>query len=196
MKLTDGNSLQSRSSGPIKLTDGGSLQSRSSGPMKLTSIPAPQPKAAEPAPAPAAEQAVEATPEAGVWKGHSGPQTRKAEAAAPADPIFTSKYEVAINKNLEVSVILAGKMLYYLPYRLELVGELKDSEPDKDGNTKPSFTLKKTKFGHVTFPSFLKNQGIELFKLMASDKKIKAYGDRIKAINVESEDAIQVTVQR
>ena len=196
MKLTDGNSLQSRSSGPIKLTDGGSLQSRSSGPMKLTSIPAPQPKAAEPAPAPAAEQAVEATPEAGVWKGHSGPQTRKAEAAAPADPIFTSKYEVAINKNLEVSVILAGKMLYYLPYRLELVGELKDSEPDKDGNTKPPFTLKKTKFGHVTFPSFLKNQGIELFKLMASDKKIKAYGDRIKAINVESEDAIQVTVQR
>ncbi|MHB9139056.1 MAG: hypothetical protein ACYC4Q_06610 [Victivallaceae bacterium] len=199
MKLSsEGGALQSRSSGPMKLSsEGGALKSRSSGAGKLSEIPAPQPQPAEAAPAPTqAEQAVEATPEAGVWKGHSGPQTHKAEAAAPADSIFTSKYEVGINKNMEVSVILAGKMLYYLPYRLELVGELKDSEPDKDGNTKPSFTLKKTKFGHITFPSFLKNQGIELFKLMASDKKIKAYGDRIKAINVESEDAIQVTVQR
>jgi hypothetical protein len=87
-------------------------------------------------------------------------------------------------------------MLYWIPYRMELAGELKDSEPDKAGNTKPSFTLKAAKFGHITFPSFLKNQGTELFKLLVSSKKIKAYSDRIDAINVESEDAIKVTVSR
>ncbi len=175
-----------------KLSDSGGLKSRSSGPIKLSSsAPSARPSAPAQATAPAA-----AAPEAGVWKGNSL-QGQKAEVAtAPADPAMTCKYALTINKDRGISIILTGKMLYWIPYRMELAGELKDSEPDKAGNTKPSFTLKTTKFGHITFPSFLKNQGIELFKLLVSSKKIKAYSDRIDAINVESEDAIKVTVSR
>lgn len=192
--------LQPSGSGPIKFGSGG-LQSSSSRATTLSAIAppprtSPPPSAAAPQAQPEAVQAVEAVPEAGVWKGHSSPGTKQSATLAKADPILTSKYTVGINKDRDASVILSGKMLYYLPYRLELIGELKNSEPDKNGETRPEFELKSVKFGHVTLPSFLKQQGVELFKLMTSDKKIKAYAGRIKAVKVESEDEIQVTVTR
>jgi hypothetical protein len=133
---------------------------------------------------------------AGAPRPATTPHTATVKLVKAEEPMFTSKYSVAISPDLEVSIILSGKMLYYIPYRLELVGELKDSESDKNGNTRPEFELKSTKFGHVTLPSFLKKQGIELFKLMTSDKKIKTYVKQIKSIKVKSEDAIQVTVSR
>jgi hypothetical protein len=186
--------LQSRSSGPIKFGSGGlSSGGRATTLSAITPPPPPPPPQAS---QPQAVQAVEATSEAGVWKGHTNPGTRKSESNIKEDPILTSKYAVEITKARDTSVILSGKMLYYIPYRLELIGELKDSAPDKDGNTSPDFELKSARFGHVTLPSFLKKQGLELFKLMTSDKKIKAYAGRIKAIKVESEDEIQVTVTR
>lgn len=186
--ITPSAPMQSRSSGPIKFGSGG----LSSGGRSLPSAPPPP----TPARQPQMVQAVEATPEAGVWKGHTSPNQKKAEETAKEEPIFTAKYAVKINNNRNTSVILAGKMLYYLPYRLELIGELKDSEPDANGNTKPEFELKSARFGHVPLPSILKKHSLELFKLMTSDKKIKAYAERIKTIKVESEDAIQVTVNR
>jgi len=187
--------LQPSGSGPIKFGSGG-LQSGGSRATTLSAIKPPPQTPPPQASQPEAVQAVEAVPEAGVWKGHSSPGTKQSAPLAKADPILTSKYTVGINKNRDASVILSGKMLYYLPYRLELIGELKDSEPDKNGETRPEFELKSVKFGHVTLPSFLKQQGVELFKLMTSDKKIKAYAGRIKAVKVESEDEIQVTVIR
>ncbi len=190
---------QSTGGGQIKFGAGG-LQSHSARASTISAItPPPQsspPPSAAPQAQPEAVQAVEAAPEAGVWKGHTNPGTKQSAPLAKADPILTSKYTVDINKNRDASVILSGKMLYYLPYRLELIGELKDSEPDKNGETRPEFELKSVKFGHVTLPSFLKNQGVELFKTLTSDKKIKAYAGRIKAVKVQSEDEIQVTVIR
>ena len=188
---------QSTGGGPIKFGAGG-LQSHSGRASTISSI-TPPPQSSPPpsaAPQPEAVQAVEAVPEAGVWKGHTNPGIKQSAPLAKADPILTSKYTVDINKDRNASVILSGKMLYYLPYRLELTGELKDSEPDKNGETRPEFELKSVKFGHVTLPSFLKNQGVELFKTLTSDKKIKAYAGRIKAVKVQSEDEIQVTVIR
>ena len=190
---------QSTGGGQIKFGAGG-LQSHSARASTISAItPPPQsspPPSAAPQAQPEAVQAVEAAPEAGVWKGHTNPGAKQSAPLAKADPILTSKYTVDINKNRDASVILSGKMLYYLPYRLELIGELKDSEPDKNGETRPEFELKSVKFGHVTLPSFLKNQGVELFKTLTSDKKIKAYAGRIKAVKVQSEDEIQVTVIR
>ncbi|MFA6102772.1 MAG: hypothetical protein WCV67_11825 [Victivallaceae bacterium] len=189
--VTPNAPMQSHGGGLIKFGAGASSSGRATTLAAITPPPPPPPQASQPQ----AVQAVEATPEAGVWKGHTNPGTRRSEDLPKAEPIFTSKYVVDVNKDRSTSVILTGKMLYYIPYRLELIGELKDSEPDKSGDTKPEFELKSTKFGHVTFPSFLKNQGLELFKQMTSDKKLKAYAGRIKAVKVESE-AIQITVNR
>jgi hypothetical protein len=205
--------LQSRSKGPMKLSSGS--DAKISGPGKfgnVTFVTTSDPNTVKISASernalmspfmssqtsqPKMAQTLEATPEAGVWKGHTTPTARKSEAPVKEEPMFTAKYAVEINKNCDASVILSGKMLYYIPYRLELIGELKDSEPDKNGDTRPEFELKSTKFGHVTLPPFLKKQGLELFKLMMTDQKIKAYAGRIKAIKVESEDAIQVTVSR
>ncbi len=195
--ITPSAPMQSRSSGPMKLSSGSGFSSggRATTLSAITPPPAapPPPQASQPE----AVQAVEATPEAGVWKGHTNPgNVKSGTPVIKQEPIFTSKYAVDINKDRDACVILSGKMLYYIPYRLELIGELKDSEPDKNGDTKPEFELKAVKFGHVTLPSFLKNQGLELFKLMTSDKKLKAYAGRIKSIKVEAEDAIQITVNR
>jgi len=192
--ITTSAPMQTRSSGPIKLTSGSGFSSGSHASLPVAAPPPPPPPQASQS---EAAQAVEATPEAGVWKGHTNPGTIKSGTPViKQEPIFTSKYAVDINKDRDACVILSGKMMYYIPYRLELIGELKDSEPDKNGDTKPEFELKAVKFGHVPLPSFLKNQGLELFKLMTSDKKLKAYAGRIKSIKVEAEDAIQITVNR
>jgi uncharacterized protein YpmS len=161
-------------------------QGASLGPKQTMSLP---PPVAAPPPA--------ATPAAPVSSSDQGKPflpKKHAEKEIPAEPNFTAAYLVEVKNGSDLCISIYGKMLRYLPYKLELNGVFKYIEPQEKTPGKLSFELKSAKFGHLPLPSFLRTQVPDLVSFMVSDKKLRYYTDKISAINIDNDGNIQVSV--
>jgi hypothetical protein len=134
------------------------------------------------------------SPVSGADQGKPFLPKKEVEKEVLADPMYTSAYLVEIKESGELCISIHGKMMRYLPYKLELNGNFKYIEPLEKVPGRLTFELKSAKFGHLPVPSFLKSQIPDLVNMMVSDKKIRYYTDKITAIGVDNEGNIQVSI--
>lgn len=135
-----------------------------------------------------------ASPVSGADQGKPFLPKRAVEKEVLADPMYTSSYLVEVKESGELCISIHGKMMRYLPYKLELNGNFKYIEPQEKVPGRLTFELRSAKFGHLPIPSFLKSQIPDLVNMMVSDKKLRYYMDKITAIGVDNEGNIQVSI--
>lgn len=111
---------------------------------------------------------------------------------------ITVKLGFMVDSKQQLTIVMTGILLEYIPYRFEVAGDPVVIVDEKDPQKKEiRFEAKSFRIGHVQIPMALKQQMVDLFmKMLLSNPRVGGYLAAVKDIKIESEEVIEVTVSK
>jgi len=126
------------------------------------------------------------------------------QKGSPNDNIIPKRNEITVklgfmvDSKRQLTIVMTGILLEYIPYRFEVAGDPVVIVDEKDPQKKEiRFEAKSFRIGHVQIPMALKQQMVDLFmKMLLSNPRVGGYLAAVKDIKIESEEVIEVTVSK